>query len=143
MVPMRGALYLLPVVLLALALLLLPVRAQGKGAPADEIHLGAGSCAAQACHGGAVEERKEYKVWATEDKHHKAFDVLLGSLGQRIGARLGVDPTKDESCLVCHATTGVRLAKTHVVEDGVSCELCHGGAKEWLGPHATPEWSQR
>lgn len=140
---MRGVLYLVPLGLIGAGLLFVPAgsaRAQGKGAPVDEIHLGAGSCAAQACHGGAVAERKEYKVWATEDKHHKAYDVLLGSLGQRIGTRLGIDPTREESCLGCHATTGVRLAKTHVVEDGVSCELCHGGAKEWLGPHATPEW---
>lgn len=121
-----------------------PARAQdgGEGAVRGSVHLGAGSCAAQACHGGGFAERAEYKIWATKDKHHKAFDALTGELGRRMGERLGIDPAADESCLCCHATTGVTLAKTFVMEDGVSCEICHGGAKEWLGPHATPDWQR-
>jgi len=135
---------LLPLLLVAVALAIgfRPVGAQEPPDTAGEIHLGAGSCAAQACHGGGSGERNEYKIWATRDKHHRAYDVLLEPLGQRIGQRLGIDPTKERRCLDCHATTGVRLAKSHVVEDGVSCELCHGGAKDWLGPHATPEWQK-
>ena len=131
--------YLAPAALMVLAVALYPARGQDPQRRA-EVHLGAGSCAAPACHGGQDDARREYKVWATKDKHRKAFDVLAGPAGRRMGARLGIDPTKDASCLSCHATAGVRLNKPHVVEDGVSCEICHGGAKDWLGPHATEDW---
>ena len=133
---------LLPLLTAAVAVAIAFGQARAQEPPATEIHLGAGSCAAQACHGGGSGERNEYKTWATKDKHHRAYDVLLEPLGQRIGRRLGIDPAKERRCLDCHATTGVRLAKSHLVEDGVSCELCHGGARDWLGPHATPEWKK-
>jgi hypothetical protein len=140
---MRGALFLASVAAILVCLALLPARAQDSGRSIrDELHFGAGSCAAQACHGGAFHDRVEYKVWATEDKHSKAYEVLSGSLGRRMGARLGIQPTKAKRCLNCHGTTGVELAETFDMADGVSCELCHGGARGWLGPHAAPEWQK-
>ncbi len=42
----------------------------------------------------------------------------------------------DSSCISCHFTavqSGVRL-KTKVI-DGISCESCHGGSKDWLDIH--------
>jgi len=48
--------------------------------------------------------------------------------------------TKAEACLRCHGTTGVELAETFDQADGVSCENCHGGARDWLGPHVEEEW---
>jgi len=111
--------------------------------PTEEVHLGAGSCSAQACHGGGFEERMEYKVWASQDPHSNAFVTLGSELGQRIGRRLGIEATKSERCLNCHGTVGVKTAATFDQTDGVSCELCHGGAKEWLGPHVDEDWRQR
>ncbi|MHC4955569.1 MAG: multiheme c-type cytochrome [Planctomycetota bacterium] len=111
-----------------------------KTVPFQEVHLGAGSCAAQACHGGGFAERMEYKVWATKDPHSGAFTSLGSELGKRIGARLKVEPTTSERCLNCHGTIGVETADTFDQADGVSCELCHGGAKEWLGPHVEEKW---
>jgi len=108
--------------------------------PIEEVHLGAGSCAAQACHGGGFAERMEYKVWASKDPHSDAFTTLGSPLGLRIGKRLGIDTTQSERCLNCHGTVGVKTAETFDQADGVSCELCHGGAKQWLGPHVDKDW---
>ncbi|MHC4342181.1 MAG: multiheme c-type cytochrome, partial [Planctomycetota bacterium] len=138
---MRSVLLFASASAILVSLALLPARAQDSGrSTREELHFGAGSCAAQACHGGAFPDRVEYKVWATEDKHSKAFEVLTGPLGQRMGVRLGIEPTEAKECLSCHGTTGVELAETFDMADGVSCELCHGGARGWLGPHAAPEW---
>jgi hypothetical protein len=137
---MRALLLLPPALLVAVALgTPRPARAQEA---AREVHLGAGSCAAQACHGGGFPERMEYKVWATEDRHSKAFESLAGELGRRMGRRLGIEPMEAPECLSCHGTTGVELARTFDPSDGVSCEICHGGAGGWLGPHATPAWKE-
>jgi hypothetical protein len=117
-------------------------RAQEAVEGGQDFYFGAGSCAAQACHGGAFEERQEYKIWATRDKHSKAYEVLTGALGQRIGQRLGLEPAQAPECLNCHGTVGVRTAATYDPHDGVSCEHCHGGARDWLGPHAAPGWQK-
>ena len=111
--------------------------------PMEEVHLGAGSCAAQACHGGGFTERMEYKVWASKDPHSNAYTTLGSPLGRRIGKRLGIDATRSDRCLNCHGTIGVKTAETFDQADGVSCERCHGGAKEWLGPHVDSEWRDR
>jgi hypothetical protein len=108
-----------------------------------DVFFGAGGCAAQACHGGGAAERQEYKIWATRDRHAKAFDSLAGDRGRRIGERLGIDPTKATECLACHGVTGVRTAATFDPHDGVSCELCHGAAGRWLGPHAAPGFKEK
>jgi len=130
------------------ALVLSLAQAQDKkdadgSLPVEELHLGAGSCSAQACHGGGFVERMEYKVWASKDPHSDAFTTLGSALGKRIGQRLGIEVTTSERCLNCHGTIGVKTAETFDQADGVSCEQCHGGAKEWLGPHVDKEWRAR
>jgi hypothetical protein len=131
--------------LLALAASLPPRGARAQDAKAEAggaLHLGAGSCAAQACHGGASEARQEYKIWATRDRHSRAYEVLTGELGRRIGSRLDLEPTGAPECLGCHGTTGVKTAATFDPGDGVSCELCHGAAQKWLGAHVAPAWKK-
>jgi len=127
--------------LLSAGVLVGMVGAQGE--ERIEVHLGAGSCAAQACHGGGIPERMEYKVWATKDPHSRAHASLRSETAQRMAERLGYDVTTAEACLCCHGTTGVRLAETFDQADGVSCEICHGGAKEWLGPHVEEAWRRQ
>lgn len=129
------------------ALLLLPAllsRAPaGAQQPAEgDLFFGAGGCAAQACHGGGASERQEYKIWATSDRHSKAFAALSGDVGRRIGERLGIDPPHARECLACHGATGVRTAASFDPQDGVSCELCHGAAGRWLGEHAAPGFKE-
>ncbi|MFI5403729.1 MAG: multiheme c-type cytochrome, partial [Planctomycetota bacterium] len=131
-------------VLAFLPLLAAACAPAGAQQPAErDLFFGAGSCAAQACHGGGVAERQEYKIWATRDRHSKAFDSLSGDVGRRIGERLGIDPTKANECLACHGAPGAKTAATFDPHDGVSCELCHGPAGRWLGPHAAPGFKAR
>ena len=85
----------------------------------------------------------EYKIWATKDPHGRAYASLLSPSGKRMARRLGYDVTTSDACLCCHGTTDARLAETFDQADGVSCENCHGGAKEWLGPHVEEEWRRQ
>jgi hypothetical protein len=71
--------------------------------------------------------------------------VLSNELSQRIAQNLGLKSpaTEERTCLACHSTApreqgGPRFA----VEDGVSCESCHGAAERWLVPHAQASWKQ-
>ncbi len=128
---------------LGLLALLAACAPAGAQQPERDLFFGAGSCAAQACHGGGSAERQEYKVWATRDRHSKAFDSLSGELGRRIGERLGIDPPRAQECLACHGVAGAKTAATFDAHDGVSCELCHGAAGRWLGPHAAPGFKEK
>lgn len=117
--------------------------AEDRKSGEPELHFGAGSCAAQACHGGGDPARMEYKTWATKDPHSGAHESLHSERGKAIGRRLGIDAATAKECLVCHGTTGVELAETFDPSDGVSCELCHGGARNWLGPHVDEAWRRK
>jgi hypothetical protein len=140
---MRRALLLAPIALLAAAASFAPRPAGAQEGGPREVHLGAGSCAAHACHGGGADSdvswRSAYRVWK-DGKHSSAYGLLTSEAGKRMGKRLGIEPREAQMCLSCHGTTGVTTAATFDADDGVSCELCHGGAKDWLGDHATPGW---
>lgn len=52
---------------------------------------------------------------------------------------------QEQRCLVCHATLepvggNISLAQQESLQDGVSCEACHGAAEKWLGPHTEHTW---
>src|SRR5437879_3719910 len=69
--------------------------------------LGAGSCAAAACHGHQQEPRtggSEYTVWAARDKHAQAYQALFQPSSANMMRHL--DPTRKAHeyslCLSCH-----------------------------------------
>ncbi len=110
-------------------------------------HLGVATCAGSNCHGAASTAKSrsnvvqnEYLIWQRYDKHAHAYAGLLGPLGQRIAANLGVGPAeRAKICLDCHADNvapELRGVQFHL-SDGVGCEACHGGSEKWLGPHAS------
>jgi hypothetical protein len=121
---------------------------------------GAGSCAAAACHNGngpRGEMGSEYTTWVLHDPHSRAFEVLCGERSRQIENNRqlppGVKPVPPESdplCLNCHVLPGIEsLAeggeklprrKLFGLEDGVSCEACHGAADGWLTQHYTDGW---
>jgi hypothetical protein len=88
--------------------------------------------------------QNEYLIWSQEtdkhkiDKHHGAYNVLLGERGVRIARNLGLsDAVSADICLNCH-TDNVpqeRRGPRFRISDGVGCEACHGGASKWLGVH--------
>ena len=111
-----------------------------------DVHLGVATCAGGPCHGSAQNRKingvlqNEYLTWQRYDKHAKAYTVLEGALGQRIARNLGIPAAeKAKICLDCHADNvpeQLRGVQFHIA-DGVGCEACHGGSKNWLGPHVT------
>lgn len=107
--------------------------------------IGVGSCSASNCHGsvkplkGSPVLQNEYYIWLKHDKHSRAYSVLRSEDGKRMARLLGIaDATKDRLCLECHATyvpDEASRGERFQIEDGVSCESCHGAAERWLSTH--------
>lgn len=131
------------------------VGAQGQGRQlpqyGQDAHLGVLSCAGSTCH-GAVEPWKnstvlqnEYVTWQRQDKHAKAYNVLLDERSKRIARNLGLSQPAHQAdvCLDCHADNAAVRSKTFQLTDGVGCEACHGGAPRWLGIHVSGQASHQ
>lgn len=113
-------------------------------------YIGPGSCAATSCHGsvkpvpGSRILQNEYSTWILQDKHSRAYQALTGDVGERMARILKLNAKAEESpkCLACHAlyTTPEQRGRSFEISEGVSCEVCHGPASAWLGPHTTREW---
>jgi hypothetical protein len=113
------------------------------------VYTGVGACTASNCHGSVTPRRAprsdiqgtEYMHWFTKDKHAKAYEVLRIDRSARIAQNLQLTETPEKSmkCLACHTLSIPREAqgRYYQVEDGVSCEACHGPAQRWLGTHFT------
>ncbi|HEX3378019.1 MAG TPA: multiheme c-type cytochrome [Candidatus Acidoferrales bacterium] len=125
--------------------------ASAANPPADASkYTGPGSCSSTSCH-GSVKPRtdnrifqNEYSIWAVKDKHAKAYDALTGPVGERMAKILGLGKSEQAAkCLACHAldVPAEARAKTFELNEGVSCENCHGPASAWLGPHTTRTWT--
>lgn len=79
----------------------------------DYEYIGAAKC--KMCHNKPA-TGAQYKQWA-ETKHATAMESLKG------------DEKNDPKCLKCHSTAGAvdeSLIATITVDEGVSCESCHG-----------------
>jgi hypothetical protein len=129
---------------LLVALAFCPILASAQTAPAR--YTGTGSCSSSNCHGnvqpvkGSEILHNEYYTWTRHDKHSQAFTNLTKAPARRMASLLGLgDPTKEPACLTCHATyvpSKELRGDKYSVEDGVSCESCHGAAEHWLSSHA-------
>jgi Cytochrome c554 and c-prime len=115
---------------------------------APQQSVGAGTCASSMCH-GAIEPWKdskvlqnEYVIWSRNDKHARAYSVLLNARSKDIANRLGMKQQPHEAavCVDCHAHNPApeRRDDRFVVSDGVTCEACHGPAGDWLKSHVEP-----
>jgi hypothetical protein len=111
---------------------------------------GAGGCAASSCHGSIQPKtvtrvpQNEYSIWAGQDKHARAYQVLSNSVSVRLAKILKLErpPNQTPRCLACHtlAVSPEQRAQTFDISDGVSCESCHGPASGWLGQHTVKNW---
>lgn len=92
----------------------------------DYSYIGAAKC--KMCHNSA-KVGYQYKIWS-ESLHSKAFETLKNQKSMDYAKAHNIaDPTKDATCLKCHSTAGTldkNLIETITVEEGVSCESCHG-----------------
>jgi len=91
-------------------------------------YVGANKC--KTCH-KAEKNGQQFKIWS-EKSHAKAYnDLKSKGAAEKIkaaGLAEGTDATKAEACLTCHSTAFGKknIAKTFDIEEGVSCEACHG-----------------
>ncbi len=126
------------------ALGLADAAAQTLPSRGPDMHLGVTSCGGSTCHGatqpvrGSQVLQNEYLIWQRQDKHAKAYAVLLEPRSQRIARNLGLpDAHTAKACLDCHSdnVAAELRGRQFQLSDGVGCEGCHGGGQRWLGPH--------
>ncbi len=118
-----------------IALLALSAVAQGQAAPAGKAaykFVGAKGC--KMCH-NTVAQGKQFDKWMAS-KHAKAYAALSSPEAKKVATEKGIaDPQKDEKCLKCHLTAykapKEMLATTYSIEDGISCESCHGPGEKY------------
>lgn len=106
--------------------LVLAVQLQAASEEAAKT-LGPQACVS--CHG------PENKVWQ-QTPHAKGFDLLHRlPRTKEISDKMGVAKIKSQGdCRTCHYTEQKIQSSVKTVA-GVSCESCHGAAKEWLPLH--------
>lgn len=125
------------------------VGAQPLPYQANAKHLGVVNCANSLCHGSITKWKdspilqNEYVTWSRVDKHAtKAYQVLFEERSKRITKNLGIReaPHQAKLCVDCHAHNPppALRGERFKVEDGVSCEACHGPAEKWIEAHVAP-----
>lgn len=81
------------------------------------------------CH-SSKKHGAQYKIWQNA-AHAKAYETLASAKAKKIAKEKGIaDPQKAPECLKCHVTAynepASKKASTLTMEEGVSCEACHG-----------------
>lgn len=90
--------------------------------------IGADTCVK--CHQGELAAWKETPHYATFDTLHRKSEA------KAIADKLGLRSVKrNDQCVKCHFTTQTVDGRDRVTA-GVSCESCHGAARDWLEMHA-------
>ena len=118
-------------------------------------YTGTASCGSSNCHGQTkpkpdFPKLNENIIWRTKDAHRKAFATLTNEqLKSKVSPsgitkKLKIDKAETSSrCLVCHSVDvkPELRGEKFKIEDGVSCDGCHGPAEKWLEPHAEKGWT--
>jgi len=96
-------------------------------APEPSMVMGPEECGE--CH------KEEVKAWKATH-HHKTYRKMPRTKeAKKIKKKMGIKRIKRESdCLSCHFTSIIKAGKPKPIA-GISCESCHGPAKEWLDIH--------
>ncbi len=114
-------------------------------------YVGIATCGTANCHGSTLprKERRvlqnEYFTWDKKDAHRRAYEVLFDARSATIvrNLRLPRPAYETKRCLDCHAFVvpeGLQAARLEI-EDGLSCESCHGPASGWLEGHRAEGWT--
>jgi hypothetical protein len=95
-----------------------------------------GSAMCKMCHNSEA-KGAQYTKW-TESQHSKAFENLKSDAAKKIATEKGIaDPSTDQKCLKCHSTgasVDASVRGTLTIEEGVSCEACHGPGSAYKSP---------
>src|SRR5207302_2025503 len=92
----------------------------------------------------------EYKTWLEKDKHSQAYKALTEPRSKQIGMLMGIDDvTKDARCLNCHCANVPKELReeaegqAYKIDEGVSCDACHGPSSNWIYPHSLQPWRKK
>jgi len=109
-----------------------------------DMSTGVVNCANSLCHGSVKPIadsnvlQTEYVTWSRVDKHARAYNVLANDKSLRIARNLGIGkPSEAKLCLDCHTHNIPKdlRGERFRLDDGVSCEACHGPSGRWLPSH--------
>jgi hypothetical protein len=130
----------------AVTLAVIAAREQTNAAQSEAKFVGSIGCKSSSCHGGAGEKRSQYLTWSQKDFHTRAYAILLDARSARIAEALNIQQSQSSArCTICHSpfqsVAPNRLASTARIDEGVSCENCHGAAEPWLRGHTRADWS--
>jgi cytochrome c peroxidase len=129
---MRRAKWFLMVALTGLTVVWSLTLAQAPAAKAGFKYVGAKAC--KMCHNTAA-QGKQYDIWMAS-KHSKAYASLASPKALEVAKAKGIaDPQKDAKCVKCHVTghnaAKELLAPTYSMEEGITCEGCHGPGESY------------
>jgi hypothetical protein len=115
--------------LVSFCLLLAADLARGDDAPT---FVGADGCV---CHKNP-ERGDQYHKWLKDDPHARSYVTLASDKAKAIAKEMGIENAqKSEKCLKCHSTAATlkpeQLSGTMPVEEGISCEGCHGAGSNF------------
>lgn len=91
------------------------------------------AAACQRCHG-------DQHAWWYSDPHYASIEPFLEKAAKNVqiarlyGLQTGRLTRGDQLCMDCHGTVASGSEK-RTVQDGVSCQSCHGPAADYLEPH--------
>jgi hypothetical protein len=115
--------------LLAAAVGLQKAHAEAVGPPVRDSAKIIGSDQCAKCHQPEVQQWMHTPHYATYESLHRL------PRAKEIADKLGLQSIKrNDVCTQCHYTKQVDDGRERVVA-GVSCESCHGGARDWIALH--------
>ena len=135
---MRPVITFILVLLVAAVVGTSALAARGDGAPGDaDVEfvpcdpakvLGPDSC--MKCHTGEVQQWQQTPHFATFDELHRKPEAK--AMADKLGLRR---VKRNDQCLKCHYTTQMDDGQPRIIA-GVSCESCHGAARDWVVMHS-------
>lgn len=120
----------------------------GTWMPGGIKFMGNASCVS--CHsegkkkGGSNKEGDQFDIWEKDDPHRLSFEMLSNDESKKIAEKMGIaDASKSDECLSCHAVNAPadKRGDKWSIEEGNSCESCHGPGEKYLTPHANAGWT--
>jgi Cytochrome c554 and c-prime len=119
-----------------------------------------GSTSCERCHNNGNQDLQplptkyfvkydEFTTWKQKDKHSLAYSNLLRPRGKRMATLLNADVTKFATgCIGCHGAGEAEQKNrgennTFDMNEGVSCENCHGPSSQWYLTHADPRFRNK